>query len=126
MNSPRRTAIAAVCAIAASAAVVSSASAYFTGYIQSPSQNILCALDQGKAWCMVGNLGKEVWINSSGSYRVTGRTGDVGDVKIRTLPYGQEIDARWISCVSRTSGMLCYSRVTGKGVLMNRSGITRK
>lgn len=127
MNARTRIAIAAAaCALAAGGAA-STASALFTGYIQSPSQNILCALDLGKAWCTVGNLRKEVWISATGSVRVTGRSNaDIGDVTITTLAYGTSVRARNITCTSRMDGMLCVSRSTGRGALMNRSGVTRR
>jgi hypothetical protein len=95
----------------------------------SPSRNIVCNLgDEGNAWCATVKPPRSVLLRPGGRISVCNGRGCVGNSGLATAPvlaYGQQDVYAGYRCTSRQSGVTCVNIRSGKGFLINSSGVTR-
>ncbi len=107
----------AVAVLAVSAAVASA-----NDFFKTPSENIVCEIDTGYAYCTIFSARREGKLDDRGRVTVTGRRSDTGEIDgMRTLRYGQSMRRGNITCRSRMSGLTC-TVPSGRGFTATRTG----
>ena len=110
----------AVCAVAAAPAPAVTSARYF----HSPSGNIRCHYTTPPAaiMCLSRSTGRVAAVSRYGNAFTTTNSGGFR-AGVR-LGYGRRWKRASLVCVSRRSGMTCYSRITTYGFTISRGGIT--
>jgi hypothetical protein len=115
---------AATVGVVALGLLASTASAGSNTFVQTPSRNVVCQLNQSTALCTVLSSGREARVDRRGHVRVFAQNSNPPIEGVRTLAYGRSVAIAGFRCVSRTSGMRCVERKSRHGFLAAREKIT--
>jgi hypothetical protein len=95
----------------------------------SPSRNIFCSLgDEGRAYCLTVKPPRSVDLSPNGHISVCRGTRCIGTGRFGsspTLGYGKKDAFAGYICRSKKVGVTCTVATSGKGFLINRSGVSR-
>ena len=114
---------AAAAAVVALGLLASTASAGANTFVQTPSKNIVCQLNQSTALCTVLSSGREASVDRRGHVKVFAQNSNPPIEGVRTLAYGRSVTIAGFRCVSRTNGMRCVERLSRHGFLAAREKI---
>ena len=118
----RRGLLLATIVLAAAVLAVPAANAQSYDRFQSPTGNIRCEYrSQVGVGCMTRNNGLGVFLRSFGSSYYINRRYSFQPRAGRTLAYGRTWRISTFRCYSDSTGMECWSTLTGRGFFISRT-----